>query len=92
MECLKFVSLVFAAVKEKVLLRENVFVSSGKMVEFVMRDMKTANPTAILPQPNLMQSRINRQRQETCSAHPKMLDLDLDQYHIKEDFLVGDFS
>ena len=42
---------------------------SGTMVESAMRDVNTANPTAILPQPNLMQRHINRQRQETRPGH-----------------------
>ena len=60
------------------------------MVESAMRDVNTANPTAILPQLNLMKRQINRHHQETRPTHPTMLDSNLDQYHILEDFLVGD--
>ena len=81
---------LFFQLKEKVVQRDNVFASSGKLVENAIKEVKAANPTAILPQPNLMQRRINRHRQDTRPAHPMTLDFDLDEFHIPEDFLVGD--
>lgn len=83
---------IVKALKEKVVQRENCFASSGKLVESALLDLRTDNPTAILPQPALLQRRTNRARQSTRPQHPTTLNFELNQHHIPDNFLLADLN